>query len=119
VTSSSEHAGFIEGSRRRPQILTGSHGGRRYRPWAFTEHGAVKAASVLNSERAVKVSIYVVGAFVKLRELLGAHNVLAQKLTELERKVASYDGRIRSVFQAIRQLMEPPLPKSRRIGFKT
>ena len=76
-------------------------------------------ASVLNSKRAIEVSIYVVRAFVKQREMLGAHRELAQKLSELERKVESHDSHIRSLFEAIRQLMEPPTPKSRRIGFKT
>ena len=88
------------------------------RPVAFTEYGAVMVASVLNSKRAIDVSIYVVRAFVKLREMLGAHRELAQKLSELERKVESHDSHIRSLFEAIRQLMEPPMPKSRRIGFR-
>ena len=92
----------------------GSHGGRRYHPWAFTEHGAVMVASVLQSERAVEVSIYVVRAFVKLRELVGTHSALAQKLAELERQVASHDRHIRSLFDAMRQLMAPPFPNSRR-----
>jgi hypothetical protein len=86
-------------------------------PVAFTEYGAVMVASVLNSKRAVDVSVYVVRAFVKLREMLGAHRELAQKLSELETKVESHDRRIRLLFEAIRQLMEPPMPKSRRIGF--
>ena len=89
------------------------------RPFAFTEHGAVMVASVLNSKRAIEVSIYVVRAFVALREMLGAHSELAQKLSELERTVESHDSHIRSLFEAIRQLMEPPVPKSPRIGFKT
>jgi hypothetical protein len=89
------------------------------KPFAFTEHGAVMVASVLNSKRAIEVSVYVVRAFVKVREVLGAHSELAQKLTELERRVESHDTHIRSLFDAIRQLMEPPTTKSRRIGFKT
>jgi hypothetical protein len=88
------------------------------KPFAFTEHGAVMVASVLNSKRAVEVSVYVVRAFVKVREVLGAHSELAQKLIELERRVESHDTHIRSLFDAIRQLMEPPTTKSRRIGFK-
>lgn len=88
-------------------------------PFAFTDRGAVMVANVLNSERAVEVSIYVVRAFVKLREMLGTHKALAQKLAELERQVESHDSHIRSLFEAIRQLMEPPTQKSRRIGFKT
>ena len=75
-------------------------------------------ASVLNSKRAIEVSVYVVRAFLKVREVLGAHSELAQKLTELERRVESHDTHIRSLFDAIRQLMEPPTTKSRRIGFK-
>jgi phage regulator Rha-like protein len=86
-------------------------------PFAFTEHGAIMVANVLNSERAVEVSIYVVRAFVKLREMLGTHKALAQKLAELERQVESHDSHIRSLFEAIRQLMEPSTQKSRRIGF--
>jgi hypothetical protein len=89
------------------------------KPFAFTEHDAVMVASVLNSKRAIEVSIYVVRAFVKVREVLGAHGELAQKLAELERRVESHDTHIRSLFDAIRQLMEPPATRSRRIGFKT
>jgi hypothetical protein len=89
------------------------------KPFAFTEHGALMVASVLNSERAVEVSVYIVRAFVKLRELLGAHKELAQKLAQLERRVESHDDHIHSLFEAIRQLMEPPASRARRIGFKT
>lgn len=89
------------------------------KPYAFTEHGAVMVASVLNAERAVEVSIYVVRAFVKLREMLGTHKKLAQKLAQLERRVESHDSHIQSLFEAIRQLMEPPVSRTRRIGFKT
>jgi hypothetical protein len=89
------------------------------KPFAFTEHGAVMVASVLNSERAVEVSVYVVRAFVKLRELLGTHKKLARKLAQLERRVESHDDHIHSLFEAIRQLMEPPASRTRRIGFKT
>jgi hypothetical protein len=76
-------------------------------------------ASVLNSKRAIEVSIYIVRAFVKVREVLGTHRELAQKLAELERRVESHDTHIHSLFDAIRQLMEPPPSKSCRIGFKT
>ena len=78
------------------------------KPYAFTEHGAVMVASVLNSKRAIEVSIYIVRAFVKVREVLGAHRELAQKLTELERRVESHDTHIRSLFDAIRQLRPNP-----------
>jgi hypothetical protein len=87
-------------------------------PTAFTEHGAIMAASVLNTPRAVEVGVYVVRTFVKLRALLTAHKELAHKLAELERKVAGHDESIRSLVAALRQLMEAPPPKPRRpIGF--
>ncbi len=87
-------------------------------PRAFTEHGALMAASILNTPRAIDVSVYVVRAFVNLRELLSTHKELAQKLAELERKVSSHDEAIQSLVAAIRQLMQPPTAGSpRRIGF--
>lgn len=105
----------------RSQIVTSSsasHGGRRYAPYAFTEHGALMAASVLNTPRAMDVSVYVIRAFVKLRDLLSTHKELAGKLNELERKVASHDTVIQSLVVAIRRLLEPPpTPPRPQIGF--
>lgn len=75
------------------------------------------AASVLNSRRAIEVSVYVVRAFVKLREMLGAHKELARKLAELEKRMEGHDEEIMALFEAIRQLMEPPEKPSKRIGF--
>ena len=100
--------------------ISKGRGGRRYKPFVFTEHGAIMAASVLNSPRAVEVSVFVVRAFVKLRELALTHKELTQKLNELEKKVGSHDDAIRQLISAIRQLMTPPAePKpKRRIGFK-
>lgn len=88
-------------------------------PYAFTEHGAVMAANVLNSPRAVEVGVYVVRAFVKLRQLLSTHKELADKLAELEKRVDSHDGAIRQLIDALRQLMAPPPDPRRRgkIGF--
>jgi ORF6N domain-containing protein len=87
-------------------------------PYAFTEHGAIMAATVLNSDRAIKVSLYVVRAFLKLREMLGTQKEFARKLEELEQKFAEHDVKFRLVFRAIRQLMRPtPVPLKRRIGF--
>lgn len=86
-------------------------------PFVFTEHGAIMAASVLNSERAVDISVYVVRAFVRLRRIVGMNKDLAHKLSELERKVESHDGAIRSLVTAIRQLMQAPEPKETKIGF--
>ena len=97
-----------------------SHGGRRYLPYAFTEHGALMAASVLSTPRAIEVSVYVIRAFVKLREMFSTHKELAGKLAELERKVGGHDEAIQSLVTAIRRLMEPPPTKPRsRIGFHT
>lgn len=87
-------------------------------PYAFTEHGAIMLASVLNSRRAIEVSVFVVRAFVRLRGVLASHKELAQKLGELERKIQSHDAHIRSLFEAIRQLMQPPEAVRRPIGFR-
>jgi len=96
----------------------GGHGGRRTALLVFTEHGAIMAASVLNSKQAVDMSIYVVRAFVKLREMLAANRELAHKLSELEHKVGKHDETIRSLVAAIRQLMTPPELKMKKIGFR-
>lgn len=112
------------------QIATSNpgRGGRRKLPLAFTEHGALMAATVLNSPRAVEVSLYVVRAFVQLREVLASHKELATKLAELEQKTealalshdalaANTRAQLKQVFEAIRELMIPPEPKRRPIGF--
>ena len=108
-----------EAANLRSQIVTSSssHGGQRYRPYAFTEHGAIMAASVLNSERADDMSIFVVRAFVRMREALAANQQIMAKLTELEHRVESHDGNIQELIEAIRELMEPPPATNRRIGF--
>ena len=80
-------------------------GGRRYKPYAFTEHGAIMAASVLNSERAVQASIYVVRAFVKLRLMLAPYKELMGKLDQLEKKLQTHDKQIIAIIQAIKLLM--------------
>jgi hypothetical protein len=91
---------------------------RKYLPHAFTEQGVAMLSSVLRSKRAARVNIAIMRAFVKLRELVGAHKELAGKLSELERRVASHDGHITSLFDAIRQLMKPQASKPSRIGFQ-
>ena len=89
-------------------------------PFVFTEYGAIMAANVLNSERAIKASVLVVRAFVKLRELLSNHRKLAGKLEELERRLQNHDKQILALFDAIRELMEEPEdPPKPRIGFQT
>lgn len=87
-------------------------------PNVFTEHGAIMAASVLNTPRAVEMSVFVVRAFVRLRNLLATHKELAEKLAELERKLASHDEQILAIVNAIKRLMAPATPaERRRIGF--
>jgi hypothetical protein len=100
----------------RSQIVTGSqkHRDPRFPPYAFTEHGALMLANVLNSERAAQTSVQVVRAFVRLRQLLSSNTELARKLEALENK---YDRQFKAVFDAIRQLMSPPKEKRREIGF--
>jgi hypothetical protein len=96
-------------------ISSVGHGGRRYAPYAFTEHGVAMLAAVLNSPRAIQVSIEIVRAFVRLRALLAGNAELASKLTVLEKK---YDAQFRIVFDAIRDLMAPPVKSRRPIGFR-
>jgi hypothetical protein len=100
------------------QIVTSSWGGvRRAAPYAFTEQGVAMLSSVLHSPRAVAVNIEIMRAFVRLREMLSSHADLARKVAELEKR---YDAQFRGVFEAIRQLMEPPAaPRKRPIGFRT
>jgi len=103
----------------RSQFATGSqkHRDPRFPPFAFTEHGAIMAATILNSPRAVEMSLYVVRAFVRLRELLASNVALARKLDELERKYQHHDEAITAILSAIRELTNPPAPKRRGIGF--
>jgi phage regulator Rha-like protein len=105
------------GLRSQNVISNPRRGGSRYLPYAFTEHGAIMAASVLNSERAVEMSIFVVRAFVRMREALAANQQIMTQLAELERRVESHDVNIQEIVEAIRELMEPPPASGRRIGF--
>jgi ORF6N domain-containing protein len=92
-------------------------GGRRHLPYAFTEEGVAMLSSVLRSERAVRVNIAIMRAFVKLREILETNRNLAQKFAELERRVGKHDKEISAIIDAIRQLMAPPEKPKREIGF--
>lgn len=115
--SAAEHTALIS------QVATSKtgRGGRRKLPWAFTEHGAIQAANVLNSPRAVAMGVYVVRAFVKLREFLASNKELAKRLDELEsrltQKLATHDQAIAGLLNTIRELMNPPSTKRRGIGF--
>lgn len=103
----------------RSQIATSNagRGGRRYLPYAFTEHGAIMAATVLNSAKAIEMSVLVVRAFIQLREMLSTHKELAAQLEALERTVSTHDQAIAGLINAIRELMRTPDTKSRSIGF--
>lgn len=103
---------------RSQNATSNSRGGRRYLPHAFTEHGAIMAANVLNSKQAVQMSVFVVRAFVKLREVFATHKKLADKLTELECKVGTHDEAIVSIIAAIRGLTDPTKQKAQAIGFR-
>ena len=92
-------------------------GGPRKRPLAFTEHGAVMAATVLNSPRAVQMSIFVVRAFLRLREWVVGQAELASRLAELERRVGAHDHELKAIIQTIRTMLEAPAPPRKRIGF--
>jgi hypothetical protein len=92
-------------------------GGRRTTPYAFTEQGIAMLSSVLNSDRAVKVNIAIMRAFVQLRELVASNRDLARKLDELEKKYDEHDRQFMEVFKAIRQLMTPAVSEKRKIGF--
>ena len=88
-------------------------------PYAFTEHGVIMAASVLNSERAIEMSVFVVRAFVRLRRYLVEHRELARRLEDLERAIGAQDQQISSIVEAIRKLMsQEAIPPQRRIGFE-
>lgn len=106
----------------RSQIATSNthRGGRRYLPYAFTEHGAIMAASVLNSKHAIQMSVFVVRAFVRMREMLAASPQIAAKLAELEARLEKHDARIEDIVRAIRQLLAAPEPprQQRKIGFQ-
>ncbi len=104
----------------RSQIVTSNsaRGGRRYLPHAFTEHGAIMAATVLNSKRAIEMSIFVVRAFVQVRQTLIANQHVVSKLSELEARLDSHDAEIQDLVEAIRELIAPLPANNRRIGFE-
>jgi hypothetical protein len=111
-----------ERSRSQIAILNGGRGSNvKYLPHAFTEHGAIQASNILSSPRAVMMGVYVVRAFVQLRQILASHKDLAGKLASLERSLVTLDlktqRQFKEVYEAIRALMTPPEPRRRRIGF--
>ena len=104
----------------RLQIATSrkKHGGRRYLPYAFTEHGPIMAATVLNSKRAIEMSVFVVRAFVRMREMLANNRQLAAKINELDRRLETHDTAIQELIDAIKELMAPAGASKRKIGFQ-
>jgi ORF6N domain len=99
------------------QFGISSWGGRRRWPYAFTHQGVAMLSGVLNSERAVKVNIAIMRAFLKLREIIDTNRELARKFAELEQRVGKHDAEIVAILEAIRQLMAPPEKPRREIGF--
>jgi len=99
-------------------ISSEGHGGARYRPYAFTEHGAIMAATVLNSERAIEMSVFVVLAFVRMRRAIAGNRQILTKLAELEHRLEAHDSDIQELVEAIRELMNPAEPSRTRIGFE-
>ena len=119
VTSNLQTVGNQSATINWSQIVTSSrkYRGATYRPYAFTEQGVAMLSSVLNSERAVKVNIAIMRAFVKLRQTLETNRELARKFAELEKRVGKHDEEIAAIIDAIRQLMAPPEKPRREIGF--
>jgi hypothetical protein len=120
ATTRSQGTDFV--GRNWSQFATSSslHRGGAYRPWAFTEHGALMAANVLRSERAVQMSVFVVRAFVRLREQVAANTAVLRRLTEIDETLLRHDAALRDVYQKLLPLIQPPPdPPKRRIGFHT
>lgn len=120
VTSRLQHIELKGENINRSQIVTGSHGGRRKLPWAFTEHGALMAANILRSKQAVHMSIYVVRAFVKQREQIAANAAIFKRLAEIDKTLLQHDTALRDIYHKLLPLLQPPPdPPKRRIGFIT
>lgn len=118
VTSSLECAESQSDTPNRSQFVTGSHGGRRKLPYAFTEHGAIMAATVLNSPEAVKMSVYVVRAFVQMREQIAANREILKRLAEIDHSLLKHDKALQVIWSQLQPLLAPPpTPKKPRIGF--
>jgi len=120
VTSSFQVTDPNENKSSRSQFATASSRFRNvsFRPWAFTEHGALMAANILRSERAVQMSVFVVRAFVRLREHVAANTAILKRLAEIDKTLLRHDAALRDVYQKLLPLLQPaPVPPRRRIGF--
>jgi phage regulator Rha-like protein len=105
----------------RSQFVTSNavgHGGRRYLPYAFTEHGVAMLSSVLNSQRAVQMNILIIRAFIKIREALATHNDLARKMEDLERQQKEHGRQLATVYSIVNKLIDIPAKPQNPIGFK-
>jgi len=120
VTSSSEAIESAQANQNWSQSVTSSHGGRRYRPWAFTEHGAIMAANILRSERAIHMSVFVVRAFVRLREHVAANAAILKRMAEIDRALLQHNTALLDLYEKLQPLLEPPPdPPKQRIGFQS
>jgi hypothetical protein len=115
IATSSASPGSI-----RSQIATASKRNVRYRPWAFTEHGALQAANILNCARAVQMSVFVIRAFVKMRDELAANTAMVKRLAQIDNTLFLHDSALRDLYQKLRPLLAPPPepPHKPRIGFR-
>ncbi len=107
------------GLRSQSVISNAGRGGRRYLPFAFTEHGALMAASVLNSRQAIEMSVFIVRAFVRLRSIYASRIELTRRLDQLDTRVSEHDAELRSIVEAIRRLAMPSAPRRSPIGFRS
>ena len=103
----------------RSQIATASKRNIRYRPWAFTEHGALQLANILRSDRAIAMSVYVIRAFIELRDKVATNAAILKRLAEIDRALLLHDSALRDVYKKLRPLLAPPpLPPKKQIGFR-
>ena len=122
VTSNRETIENYEDTGNRSQTVTGSqkHRDPRFRPWAFTEHGALMAANILRSDRAVHMSVFVIRAFVRLREHVVANQAILKRLTEIDRTLLQHDSALLDLYEKLLPLLQPlPDHPKRRIGFQS
>jgi ORF6N domain-containing protein len=117
VTSSLQGTDSSSNNRNRSQFVTGSYGGRRYLAWVFTEHGALMAANVLRSERAVQMSVFLIRAFVRLREQVAANTAILKRLAEIDKTLLEHDSALRDLYRKLLSLLEEPERPMKAIGF--
>ena len=100
------------------QLIASEHGGRRMLPWVFTEHGAIMAAMLLRSERTIHVSVFVIRAFMQMREALATNATILKRLAEIDKTLIEHDDALRAIWHQLQPLLQPPpKPPKRRIGF--